>query len=52
MVRSVRATYENGVFHPLDAVEGLPERAAVNLRVEALFCTNRLAGRFRRPLAG
>lgn len=34
MERQVRAIYENGVFRPLEALEGLPERAAVRLRVE------------------
>lgn len=31
---SIRAIYENGVFRPLEALEGLPERTAVRLRVE------------------
>ena len=34
MVRLVRAIYENGVFRPLDALEGLPDRSSVSLRVE------------------
>lgn len=34
MIRSVRAIYENGVFRPLESLEGLQERAAVRLRVE------------------
>jgi predicted DNA-binding antitoxin AbrB/MazE fold protein len=34
MVRSVRAVYENGVFRPLERLEGLAERATVRLRVE------------------
>jgi predicted DNA-binding antitoxin AbrB/MazE fold protein len=36
MVRSVRAIYENGVFRPLELFDGLPERSAVNLRVEEI----------------
>ena len=34
MERQIRAIYENGVFRPLEALEGLPDRAAVRLRVE------------------
>jgi predicted DNA-binding antitoxin AbrB/MazE fold protein len=34
MVRLVRAIYENGVFRPLEGVEGLPDQSAVNLRIE------------------
>jgi predicted DNA-binding antitoxin AbrB/MazE fold protein len=34
MVRLVRAIYENGVFRPLDALQGLPDQTAVRLRVE------------------
>lgn len=36
MVRSVRAIYENGVFRPLELLDGLPERSAVSLRVEEI----------------
>ena len=36
MVRLVRAIFENGVFRPLDGLEGLPERCAVRLRVETV----------------
>jgi predicted DNA-binding antitoxin AbrB/MazE fold protein len=36
MVRLVRAIYENGVFRPLEALDGLPDRSAVSLRVEAI----------------
>ena len=34
MVRLVRAIYENGVFRPLEALDGLLDRSAVRLRVE------------------
>lgn len=34
MVRLIRAIYENGVFRPLDALDGLLDRSAVRLRVE------------------
>jgi len=35
MVKLVSAVYENGVFRPLEAVEGIPDKSAVRLRVEA-----------------
>lgn len=34
MVRLIRAIYENGVFRPLDGLEGLPDQSAVSLRIE------------------
>lgn len=34
MVRSIRAIYANGLFHPLDALDGLPDCATVTLTVE------------------
>jgi predicted DNA-binding antitoxin AbrB/MazE fold protein len=34
MVRLVRAIYENGVFRPLEPLDGLLDRSAVRLRVE------------------
>jgi len=34
MGRLVRAIYENGIFRPLEALEGLADRTAVRLRVE------------------
>jgi len=34
MVRLVRAIYENRVFRPVDALQGLPDQTAVRLRVE------------------
>ena len=36
MVRLVRAIYENGVFRPLEAFDGIPDRSAVSLRVEQM----------------
>lgn len=36
VVRIVRAIYEKGVFRPLDAVEGLPDRTNVQLQIETL----------------
>jgi len=34
MVRTVRAIYEEGVFRPLESLEGLADRTTVRLRVE------------------
>lgn len=34
VVRSARAVYENGVFRPLERLEGRAYRTAVKLRVE------------------
>jgi len=52
MVRLFRAIYENGVFRPLDIVRNLPDRLAVNLRVEAESsdggCLSDFAGRWSR----
>jgi predicted DNA-binding antitoxin AbrB/MazE fold protein len=46
MGRSVRAIYENGVFRPLEALEGLPKRCAVHLRVEEVPVDGRRLSEF------
>jgi predicted DNA-binding antitoxin AbrB/MazE fold protein len=55
MVRQVRAIYENGVFRPLEALHGLPDRSAVRLRVEEApvdgGLLSELAGRWSREEA-
>ena len=55
MVRLVRAIYENGVFRPLEALDGIPDRSAVSLRVEQMSTdSGRLsdyAGRWSREEA-
>lgn len=34
MIRRLRAVYENGLFRPLEPVEGLAEHTPVSLRVQ------------------
>lgn len=55
MGRLVRAIYENGVFRPLDALDDIPDRSAVNLHVEAVSdgggCLSDFAGRWDREEA-
>lgn len=52
MVRLIRAIYEDGVFRPIEAFLGLPDRSPVQLRVEAASpntgCLSDLAGRWSK----
>jgi len=49
MVRMVRTISENGVFRPLEALDGFPDRSAVSLRLEPITTDGGCLSDFAAP---